>query len=198
ASRHARAAARIVVGGMGIAVLIALAITVVGLGMRAEQERSAESVTPQATSTTAPPAAEEPAAPQPLLLLVETFTTSEDDAELDELAVALSDAAAEALKPLLPGMRLMRRQADSSATSSGTTAVGTTPEAALPMIFLRGALKRNEQRLAVDVSMTHGNDDRVLVQFRVERPATAVFDLQAELGRELRRGLREARAAVTP
>ncbi|MFZ9886357.1 MAG: hypothetical protein ACO3JL_02540, partial [Myxococcota bacterium] len=51
ASRHARAAARIVFGAMGIAVLIALAITVVGLGMRAEQERSAESVTPQATST---------------------------------------------------------------------------------------------------------------------------------------------------
>lgn len=195
ASRHARAAARIVFGAMGVAVLIALAITLVGLRLR-DAPKQVPAAAQEAVPTPPPPAATA-SSEAPVRVVVETFTTGTTDRQLTELASDLSDAAVEALRPL-PGIVSVRRAGAAETTTAEVADKAEPPASGERVLVLRGTLTSSDERLRLDVSIVRDAEEGAGVELRIEQPGMELFALRAALTRELRRGVREVRATEAP
>lgn len=224
-SAHARSALVLTFGTMGVAALIAVGITVVGLSMRGplhpEASAPSSSSVPPAEGAhgAVPNASGEPTAPAdtpqpaPVRVAVLAFQDLSAEGQREELAY-LSDGLAEVVATdfesvngiALVDVSALDLEVASSESAPGEAVSETTREALAKLakapanaeVAVLGSYLRADGKLRAEARFVGVESGTVLAAIRVEHPANDVFEVQNELAKKVRDAVREVRGQLRP
>lgn len=202
---HARSAFALTFGAMGVAALIAVAITIVGFSTR-EPPHPPEPPKPAASTTTPdePPAAAPDRGPVRVSVLpFKDLSGSEDLVYLREglAEVVVTDFGS------VPGVQLIERgQIDVDIAEiefSQSKYVDPATRAALGKIAgaevaVLGSYQRAAGQLRANARFVDVETGEILAAVKVERPENDVFELQDELAKRVREAVRDVRGRMRP